>query len=147
MQCTPHRGNIIGSKIETIAKCLVEIGPQSSAFDKKHSFTSYKLPTNQFRVVSYNLLADFYSDSDYSRTKLFPYCPPSALAIDYRKKLHIRELIGYNSDLICLQEVDKKLFDWDFSICLKHNGFSGEFYKKKEVPEGLATFYNQNKFR
>jgi hypothetical protein len=28
-----------------------------------------------FRVTSYNLLADFYSDSDFSRTSLFAHCP------------------------------------------------------------------------
>lgn len=44
--------------------------------------------------MSYNILADTYADSDYSRGVLFPYCPPYALHIDYRKQLIIKEIIG-----------------------------------------------------
>jgi len=52
--------------------------------------------------MSYNLLADLYADSDFSRTHLHPQCPPYALAVDYRKQLFIKEILGYHSDLICL---------------------------------------------
>ena len=38
------------------------------------------------RFVTYNLLADLYADSDYSRTVLHPQCPPYALDMDYRKQ-------------------------------------------------------------
>ena len=48
----------------------------------------------RFRVVSYNILADLYADSEVSRTQLFPYCPPYALSIDYRKQLILKELLG-----------------------------------------------------
>ena len=47
-----------------------------------------------FRVVSYNILADVYADSDFTRNYLFPYCPSYALAIDYRKQLLLKELMG-----------------------------------------------------
>ena len=47
-----------------------------------------------FRVVSYNLLADTYSDSDFARDVLFPYCPPYALDMDYRRQLLLKEIIG-----------------------------------------------------
>ena len=33
------------------------------------------------RVMSYNILADLYADSDFSREQLFPQCPPFALGI------------------------------------------------------------------
>jgi hypothetical protein len=29
--------------------------------------------------MSYNILADLYADSDFSRQNLFPQCPPFAL--------------------------------------------------------------------
>lgn len=48
----------------------------------------------RFRVLTYNILADLYCDSDYSREVLFPYCPPYALAIDYRKQLFLKEILG-----------------------------------------------------
>ena len=47
-----------------------------------------------FRTVCYNILADTYADSDFSRTVLYPYCSPYALAIDYRKQLLLKEIIG-----------------------------------------------------
>ena len=49
---------------------------------------------SRIRVVSYNILADIYADSDFSRNELFPYCPPYALAIDYRKPLLLKEITG-----------------------------------------------------
>jgi hypothetical protein len=44
--------------------------------------------------VSYNILADLYADSEVSRKQLYPYCPPYALSIDYRKQLILKELLG-----------------------------------------------------
>jgi 2',5'-phosphodiesterase len=48
----------------------------------------------RLRVVTYNILADLYADSDTARDILHPYCPPYALAIDYRKQLITKELMG-----------------------------------------------------
>jgi len=47
-----------------------------------------------FRVVTYNILADIYADSDFSRDYLFCHCPANILSIDYRKQLLIKELLG-----------------------------------------------------
>lgn len=44
--------------------------------------------------MSYNILADLYCDSEFSRHELYPYCPPYALNIDYRKLLIAKELLG-----------------------------------------------------
>lgn len=45
-------------------------------------------------MISYNVLADIYADQDFSRDVLYSYCPPYALAIDYRKHLLVKELQG-----------------------------------------------------
>lgn len=127
----------------------METGPAFSEFEIKQSFTPNRLPSegDKFRVVTYNLLADYYADSDYSRKELFPYCPPYALAIDYRKQIFIKELLGYHSDIICMQEVDAKVFDLDLTVCLGHDGFSGTYQRKGDTAEGLATFFHKDKFR
>lgn len=52
-----------------------------------------------FRVVTYNVLADLYADSDFSRTVLYPYCSPYALNMDYRKQLLVKEIRGMMSVL------------------------------------------------
>ena len=61
--------------------------------------------------------------------------------------MFIKELIGYNADLMCLQEVDKKVFDHDlkpvFGTCHLDGVFS---VKGGQVTEGLACFWNKTKF-
>lgn len=126
-----------------------------------------------FRVVTYNILADCYADSDYSRGHLFSHCPEYALSWSYRKQLILDELlgrycfglfrlqtlscfvdidssviIGYHADIICLQEVDKKMYENDLKIFLECIEFKGTFDTKGEqMHEGLACCYNSSKFR
>lgn len=133
--------------MESISKNIVRVGPKGCLYEPRHSFTSNRLLGKEFRVVSFNLLADLYADSEYSRTVLFPYCPPYALAIDYRKQLIVRELLGYQADLMCLQEVDSKVFEYDFQPIFGFRQFEGTFQRKGETAEGLATYYNTERFK
>lgn len=94
LDCVPRNNEHEGPKIEIESEYQVEAGPGTCPFELRHSFTQTKLSGNNFRITSYNILANTYADSDYSRGVLFPYCPPYALAIDYRKLLVIKELIG-----------------------------------------------------
>ena len=56
--------------------------------------------------------------------------------------------LGYNADIICLQEVDKKVFEYDLKPILGKSGFVGLLRMKTgEVAEGSATFFRQSKFR
>lgn len=55
---------------------------------------------------------------------------------------------GYNADIICLQEVDRKIFNSCLTSFLAYEGLKGLFYKKgKQVAEGLACFYREKRFR
>lgn len=56
--------------------------------------------------------------------------------------------VGYNADVICLQEVDRKVFTKDFQPIFKAQGLEG-FLKLKngELGEGSATFYRKSKFK
>jgi CCR4-NOT transcription complex subunit 6 len=53
-----------------------------------------------FTVLSYNMLADLYARSD-----IYSYCPPWALSWAYRRQNLLREVVGYQADILCLQEV------------------------------------------
>lgn len=120
----------------------------------------------RFRVVSYNILADLYCDSDVSRNELYPYCPAYALNIDYRKLLIVKELLGmflfqlyefefdsfnvlgYNADVVCLQEVDKKVFTNDLEPIFSSMDYESNFSVKGGlVVEGLVCFYNTKRFK
>lgn len=113
LDCIPRNETDVGPVTETISTGKIEADPGQCPFDIRHGFTRDKLGGKKyekykcniiikcvlmfvfsFRVVTYNILADLYCDSDYSRTVLFPYCPPYALSIDYRKQLVLKELIG-----------------------------------------------------
>ncbi|KAG6446256.1 hypothetical protein O3G_MSEX004346 [Manduca sexta] len=148
LECIPVNEITVGPAVETVSKNVVEAGPGLCPFETRHMFTSNKLNCNSFRCVSYNILADLYCDSDYTRTVLHPYCPPYALHIDYRKQLIMKELHGYNADILCLQEVDSKIFTHCLVPFFQSSGIEGSFYKKgKEVAEGLACFYRSDRFR
>jgi 2',5'-phosphodiesterase len=146
VQCTPKSENNIGPPMEVISKNEVQAGPGQCPFEIRHAFTQDACVNNEFRVVSYNILADLYCDSDYSRKELFPYCPPYALNIDYRKLLFTKEIVGYNGDIVCLQEVDSKIFDLDLQPLLKELNYEGFFQVKGTTAEGLATFWNSSRF-
>ncbi|CAG9784488.1 unnamed protein product [Diatraea saccharalis] len=145
--CIPGNENSSGPPVEVISKNFVEAGPGKCPFETRHMFTKTKLKGQSFRCITYNILADLYCDSDHTRTSLFPYCPVYALHIDYRKLLIFKELQGYNADIICLQEVDAKIFNHHLEPLLQNEGLNGLFYKKaKEVAEGLALFYRHDRF-
>uniref|UniRef100_A0A182TCK2 Uncharacterized protein n=1 Tax=Anopheles maculatus TaxID=74869 RepID=A0A182TCK2_9DIPT len=145
--CTPKdAAERTGPTTEIISSQPVQAGPGLCPFEVRHLFTQQKLKDGQFRVVSYNLLAELYSDSDYSRTVLFSYTPQYALEMDYRKQLFIKEILGYRGDIVCLQEVDTKIFSLDLVPIFHQKNLTGHYKAKRNVAEGLATFYDVNKF-
>lgn len=50
--------------------------------------------------------------------------------MEYRKQLLLKELLGYNADVLCLQEVDEKIFKHDLGPVLGANGLQGIHDKK-----------------
>lgn len=146
--CAPQNGSVCGPTLGAVSINPVEAGPGPCPFELRHVFTKERLNGRMFRVVSYNILADLYADSEVSRTQLYPYCPPYALSVDYRKQLILKELLGYNADIICLQEVDSKVFTNDLIPTLSSVGFNGVFHKKGgAVSEGLACIFHESRFR
>lgn len=144
---TSTDGKRVGPAVESIAKNEVEAGPGYCPFECRHLFTEKRLEGDSLRVCSYNILADYYADTEDGRTKLFNYCPQYAIDIDYRKQLMVKELVGYNADILCLQEVDFKVFDLDLIPFLGEQcSMHGIHNKKGTTPEGLSTFYRTDRF-
>ena len=55
---------------------------------------------------------------------------------------------GYNGDILCLQEVDKKVYDGDLEPMLHTAGLEGVYTPKGgQVTEGLVCFYRSSKLR
>uniref|UniRef100_L7LZY6 2',5'-phosphodiesterase 12 n=1 Tax=Rhipicephalus pulchellus TaxID=72859 RepID=L7LZY6_RHIPC len=143
---TPYAGQ--GMPVEVVSTSTVEAGPGICPFEVRQYFTPFFTAPGRFRCISYNLLADVYADTKFTRSELFPYCAAYALDLSYRKQLLVKELLGYKGDLMCLQEVDRRVFQQDLEPILGDHGFSG-FYTEKCSPmaEGVACFYRLSKFR
>ncbi|XP_072296071.1 2',5'-phosphodiesterase 12 [Eucyclogobius newberryi] len=147
LRCLPKDEMRSGLVKELQSEGAIEAGPGTCTFDTRHLFTRQQTQWPELRVVSYNILADVYAQTELSKTVLYPYCAPYALELDYRINLVRKELSGYNADLICLQEVDKGVFDECLTPAMDAFGFDGVFRIKEKQHEGLATFYRRSRFR
>lgn len=145
--CTPRDGGRGGPSKELVSAGAVEAGPGVCTFDNRHPYTAKEAEWPAVRVVSYNILADVYAQTDLSKTVLYPYCAPYALQLDYRQSLVRKELLGYHGDIICLQEVDTGVFVDSLVPALDAFGLDGVFRIKEKQHEGLATFYRRSRFR
>ncbi|KAJ1520151.1 hypothetical protein ONE63_004367 [Megalurothrips usitatus] len=145
--CEPQRDMVSGPIVEALSTIPVEAGPGECPFELRHAFTKERTSGNCFRVMTYNILAGMYSDTDAAKSELFAHCPTYALDIDYRKQLLMKEILGYNADIICLQEVDECVFDNDLLPILSMEGYTGSFLKKGTVSEGVACLVNTKRFR
>ncbi|XP_040448584.1 2',5'-phosphodiesterase 12 [Falco naumanni] len=147
LSCTPgDAAQRYGPPREVESSGPVEAGPGACTFDARHLYTGRVCGGGALRAVSYNVLADVYAQTEFSRTVLYPYCAPYALELDYRQNLLKKELAGYSADLICLQEVDKSVFVDSLAPALDAFGLEGLFKIKEKQHEGLATFYRRDKF-
>lgn len=149
VSCQPSDGKRVGPMIHRTSSSGVEMSPPYFPFEDRHEHTKEFLKNpGEFRLVSYNVLADLYVDSDYSHDVLFKHCPAHALALEYRRQLWLKEISGYNADVICLQELDKKEVVRTFAPYFKLISNHSIVYNSKgpTVGEGVATLYRDDKF-
>ncbi|KAK7016428.1 Endonuclease/Exonuclease/phosphatase [Halocaridina rubra] len=145
---TPCLNERSGEPVEILSPALVSAGPGECPFDRRHQYTKEYAGEKCLRVISYNILADLYASTEKARTYLFATCPPYAMDIDYRKQLLLKEILGYNGDIICLQEVDEKVFEYDLEPVLKSRGYESCYDAKGgQVSEGIAMIFQKSKLR
>ncbi|WIA16733.1 hypothetical protein OEZ85_013387 [Tetradesmus obliquus] len=98
-------------------------------------------------VMSYNILADQYAGTSYAQQVLFNYCPTKLLDNNYRRQLVLEEVLRYQPDICCLQEVDDKVFAEFLQPHLALAGWAGHFTNKQgRVREGSALFWRTDKW-
>jgi CCR4-NOT transcription complex subunit 6 len=107
--------------------------------------------TDKFSVLCYNILCQKYATS-----QAYGYTPSWALSWEYRKDLIVSEVLGYNADIACLQEIQAKEYEGALGDIFKERGdYDGVFFpksraktmaetEKKEV-DGCAIFYKESK--
>lgn len=146
--CTAGRCNKVSSIKSEVTSCIkVSAAPGICPFENRHLYTSKKLGTESFRLACYNILADMYARKDFALNFLYPYCPPYALDIGYRHQILLKELTGYNADVLCLQECGLQTFDGFLKQSMEMLGYQGMVKSKAGgVPEGEAIFFDTDKF-
>ncbi|KAJ3328231.1 Glucose-repressible alcohol dehydrogenase transcriptional effector [Blyttiomyces sp. JEL0837] len=113
----------------------------------------FSAPQNDvYTVMCYNTLCD-----KYATAQAYAYTPSWALNWDYRKELLLQDILNYNADIVCMQEVEMSQFEEYFSEQLGQLGdYEGVFWPKsrartmgdfeKRSVDGCATFFKTTKF-
>ncbi|XP_043218643.1 2',5'-phosphodiesterase 12-like isoform X3 [Amphibalanus amphitrite] len=120
-------------------------GTGTCPFERGLRLTTEPVGADGFRLVSYNLLADYYVQ--LQRGQRVDYWPAQPCQhIDYRRQALLLQLLGYHADVLCLQEVDQDVWASCWRPMLEAAGFGGTFAVKRGPLDGLATCWS-DKFR
>ncbi|XP_075545741.1 NADP/NADPH phosphatase nocturnin isoform X2 [Dermacentor variabilis] len=135
---------------ELLARCREEL--RSLPPQLKRNFTGryQEQPGPEtVRVLQWNLLSQALAE----QADGFACCPDAALDWSKRRWRILEEILSYQPDVVCLQEVDHYKF---LSASLGSVGFDGTFYPKPDSPccyvrgnngpDGCAIFYDRAKF-
>eukprot|EP01114_Cavostelium_apophysatum_P006143 TRINITY_DN17387_c0_g1_i1.p1 TRINITY_DN17387_c0_g1~~TRINITY_DN17387_c0_g1_i1.p1 ORF type:complete len:322 (+),score=68.18 TRINITY_DN17387_c0_g1_i1:89-1054(+) len=90
------------------------------------------------RFVQYNVLADIYANQER-----YYYCSERTLDWDFRKWKLLLEILEYQPDVLCLQELDH--FDF-FDEELQQRGYKGIFQRRPSIKsDGVGIFYKTSR--
>lgn len=96
------------------------------------------------RMVSYNCLADGYR---CHWNTAFPYCDPALSKPELRLQLCCEEIMVYDADIVCLQEIDTKWFADYWSPRFRVHGYHGLHTPKVAgTEEGCAMFVREGTY-
>eukprot|EP00127_Corallochytrium_limacisporum_P006281 Clim_evm25s224 gene=Clim_evmTU25s224 len=105
-----------------------------------------------FTVFDYNVLGD-----KFATQQVYGYCASWALDWDYRKKHILEDILNYNGDILCLQEIEGGEFEDFFKPELQQRGYDGIYRAKARARtmrkddsrkvDGCAIFFRRSKFR
>ena len=122
VRCVPVSGttHAKGQPVYSVTEVVME-GLERCPVEERLALTPAHLSSPEsLRVVSYNILADIFATLSF-----FPYCGADTLAIEYRRSLIVKEIVGYHADIVCLQEVGLKVFNSFILPALEEKGYSG----------------------
>jgi mRNA deadenylase 3'-5' endonuclease subunit Ccr4 len=92
-----------------------------------------------FSTVTWNILADAYI-----KPGRYDHVPPSALLPGPRRALLLRQLLQFDADLYCLQEVEPDAFAAIGEAL--GAGYEGLYEQKHNKPDGCAIFFRKGTF-
>ncbi len=135
--------------------CAVPMPPPERQWQSMQSETERKVqesdPSSEsFSILCYNILCDIYATE-----RMYGYTPSWALKWDYRKELILTEIMSYDADFLCLQEVNRLQYEEYFTEHLSTQGYEGAQWPKsrartmsdsaRRMVDGCATFWKASK--
>lgn len=107
--------------------------------------------SDEFTLLSYNTLCQHYATP-----KMYKYTPSWALDWNFRRDGLKTEVLSFQTDIVCMQEVETRTYHEFWTPLMQAQGYKGVFFCKtrsktmsevdaKKV-DGCATFYKVDKF-
>ncbi|KAG0190345.1 Glucose-repressible alcohol dehydrogenase transcriptional effector [Apophysomyces sp. BC1034] len=149
-------GNPMDDEIKNL---LVKEGSQAVILSLRDQAPVGVPPSPREWVDIENCTTEMSSDKfSYVTSQAYPCTPSWALNWEYRKELLISEILGWNTDIICLQEVEMCQYDELLQDHFKQVGdYESVYYPKtraktmaeneRRAVDGCATFYKTSRFR
>jgi CCR4-NOT transcription complex subunit 6 len=151
---SPPMGIIEAGKDAVLAYLRDRNSKPSETRPPDRKFISYVDPNTvldceKFKVFSYNVLAESYASADR-----YYYCPSWALDWNFRKQGILKEMLSYDCDILCLQEVEVGQYGSFFQPSMEKAGYSAVFLPKSRARtmgdyssvDGCAISFKRNKF-
>ncbi|SCU80223.1 LAME_0B02102g1_1 [Lachancea meyersii CBS 8951] len=125
---------------------------EHSSLQESETHLNRETIKKSFTLLSYNTLCQHYATP-----KMYRFTPSWALSWDYRREKLKEQVLGYNTDIICMQEVESKTYDDFWVPLLRELGYTGIFHSKtrartmhakdsKKV-DGCCLFYKNSEFK
>ena len=94
VECVPSDGVRQGLALEHLSTNVALNGFHLAAFPmtERHALTAEWTSGQRLRVMTYNILANCYSETSLAKEHMYPYCPPEYLSFIYRRPLIIHEI-------------------------------------------------------
>ena len=100
------------------------------------------------RMMTYNILADLYVSRELDDdTQMFPHVEFKFMRKTRRMPMIVAEILAYDADIICLQEVDGLIYDTYFEPVMQAMGYDAFYSNKASCQrEGCAMFWSKKMF-
>ena len=152
-----HKGHDCQEAYQFTKKIANELPENGTLKVRKEWLSSHVFEAKaDLRVMSYNILADqnafttgHNTNSNNEQASFFPWVSTDILVRSRRMPLILHEILAHIADVICLQEVDKHIFENLLQPVLGHYHYQG-FYSLKQTDgnnEGCAMFWSLTKFQ
>jgi mRNA deadenylase 3'-5' endonuclease subunit Ccr4 len=106
--------------------------------------------TDELRIMSYNILADQNAFSlEDNNQPFFPWVAAETLDRSRRMPLILHEILSYNADVICLQEVDEIIYETLLRPAMDCFNYQSYYTVKCShgTREGSAIFFSLSRFQ